>query len=190
MAARIPTDDEKCESLMSEELTLYHEATDLFMFESCGIMVGLYQDAMTMNFDPIQKALQQATSKASADLVILAVYRQLHDGALKAPSEAARTSAAEMMRTLDSKVAAIASVVVPTGFTAAGFRGIITGLMLLVRPKYAFKTFSSLPEGVIWCHERSRLRNDFGAKHRFESTLRQQMDRQDRLRTRAMGRTG
>lgn len=82
----------------------------------------------------------------------------------KAPDPEAREALAQLMRSADSHVMISAIVYEETGFVAAAFRGVVTGLSLLARHTFTHRMWKDLPTAAAWIEgEQTRIGKHFCA---------------------------
>jgi hypothetical protein len=82
----------------------------------------------------------------------VALFTIVQTGA-KPPDAGARESLALAMRAASDRILISAVVYEQTGFLAAAFRGVVTGLCLIARQKYAHRMFADVGTAVKWVDE-------------------------------------
>ena len=88
------------------------------------------------------------------------------------PDPETREAYLRMMREPDSPVRCSAVIMTDSGFTAALARSVLTGLMLVTRPTYATKVFSSEQEACQWiCNELDAIGGTCGSVDELAAAL-------------------
>lgn len=119
------------------------------------VMISYYREQATEERMRHFRATQRELSK-QPDPVGCMIVSSLHSRAKMDLNEATRAAIIEAIKAYEHRDLAVAVVIQARGFLGTTVRALVSGLILLSRPKYPMKIFGDLDEGAAWLVEKMR----------------------------------
>jgi hypothetical protein len=138
---------------VSELVTVVPEPNLLLVRWRNVVMLGMGTSPTAETIDRMNAEVHHLREQGARSTALIHLVRPLQR---KPPPPDAETREAylRMMRDKDTPVRCSAIIMTDSGFTAALARSVLTGLMLVTRPMYSTKVFSSEQEACEWiCNE-------------------------------------
>ncbi|HEY5956292.1 MAG TPA: hypothetical protein VIV60_07060 [Polyangiaceae bacterium] len=86
------------------------------------------------------------------------------DGGSRPPEPAVREVIQRTMRQFESKMDGLAYSIHAEGFKGAAARAAVSGILMIVKPKYPTKVFANIPVAMSWLYSQSRGRTAVNRK--------------------------
>jgi hypothetical protein len=137
------------------------------------VMLGMRTSPHAQAVDCMSREVHRLREQGVRGTALIHLVRSLPK---KPPPPDAETREAylRMMREKDTPVRCSAVVMTDSGFTAALARSVLTGLMLVTRPTYTTKVFSSENEACDWiCKELEEIDSSCGSVDELMVALRE-----------------
>lgn len=119
------------------------------------VMISYYREQATEERMRHFRATQRELAK-QPDPVGCIIVSSLHSRAKMDLNEATRAAIIEAIKAYEHRDLAVAVVIQARGFLGTTVRALVSGLILLSRPKYPMKIFGDLDEGAAWLVEKMR----------------------------------
>ena len=135
-----------------------------------GVAVGLWGDTLVVYYDRTPTmatvaAIEAATKVEAQGVKSLTVLVAIEASRCRAPPADVRAQTQQTLQRFAERTGAIAYVLVGSGFGAAAARAVIGGILLVVRPNYPVKVFSTVREALPWLHSHSATKSAGAAVH-------------------------
>jgi hypothetical protein len=136
-------------------LSLLYCDSDLAVGGGGDIFVVLWRDRTTLDgVAQTERVYRRISRNRGCDLALITIV----ECGAKAPDMEAREALAQLMRAASNHVAISAIVYEETGFLAAAFRGVVTGLSMVARHTFTHRMWKDLPSAAAWIEgEQSRI---------------------------------
>jgi hypothetical protein len=147
---------------VSDIVTVLSEPNLLLVRWRNVVMLGMATSPTAETIDTMAREVYRLRKEGARGTALVHLVRSLQR---KPPPPDAETREAylRMMRDKDTPVRCSAVVMTDSGFTAALARSVLTGLMLVTRPTYSTKVFSSEREACDWiCDELGQIEASCG----------------------------
>ncbi|MFO0563070.1 MAG: hypothetical protein U0269_33925 [Polyangiales bacterium] len=119
------------------------------------VMISYYREQATEERMRHFRATQRELAK-QPDPVGCMIVSSLHSRAKMELTEATRAAIVDAIKAYEHRDLAVAVVIEARGFLGTTVRALVSGLILLARPKYPMKIFGTLEEGAPWLIEKMR----------------------------------
>lgn len=120
-----------------------------------GPLLVIHYDAPTVTIEAVI-ALERASARVPTSRAHLGTMVVI-EGKVRPPDPMVRAAMQDLMRRFEERTLALAYVIRADGFGGAAARAAVTGMLLFNRPKYPFKVFSNIRDGVLWAASKPGL---------------------------------
>lgn len=161
---------------MSELVTLASEPNLLLVRWRNVVMLGMQTSPNAETIDQMSHEVHRLRDEGARGTALVHLVRSLQKKP-PPPDPETREAYLRMMRDKETPVRCSAVVMTDSGFTAALARSVLTGLMLVTRPTYTTKVFSSEHEACSWiCDELAQIDAGCGSTDELMKAL-EELDR-------------
>jgi len=120
-----------------------------------GVALGICEDVLVLYYAQAPTLESVRTIDIAIKHPTVARLKRIHvlvviDSGSRAPEADARVAMQRSIRSQASRTAALAYAILGTGFSNAAARAVVSGILLLLRPKYPTKVFPTVSAASQW----------------------------------------